>query len=64
MVSSQDQKKYSSLVKLIFIKRLMRRIIDEVDKSGARKILDIGCGEGYPDRCLLDRFGNVAAIFT
>ena len=62
MVSSQDQKKYSSLVKLIFIKRLMRRIIDEVDKSGARKILDIGCGEGYPDRCLLDRFGGKLEI--
>lgn len=62
MVSSQDQKKYSSLVKLIFIKRLMRRIIDEVDKSGARKILDIGCGEGYPDHYLLDRFGSKLEI--
>lgn len=62
MTNSQDQKKYSSLVKSIFIKRLIKRIASEIDRSGAQKILDIGCGEGYPDRYLLDKFGSKLEI--
>lgn len=54
MGKSQDQKKYSNFIKSFFIRNLMQKISKEMDKYGAKRILDVGCGEGYPDRFFLD----------
>ena len=55
MTESQDKKKYTSGIRKIFVQKLLKKVLSEIIDSNAKNILDVGCGEGFPDRFLLDR---------
>lgn len=59
---SQDQEKYLHPVKNFFITRFLSKILGEIRLLQAKKILDVGCGEGFADRFFLDR-DNSLRIF-
>lgn len=50
-------------LKRAMVERLNKKILDSLDNmigsKGALKILDAGCGEGFVDRLLVDRFSNI-----
>lgn len=61
-MSSQDDKKYQHFIKSIFISRFIGEIASLVISSGAKKIIDIGCGEGYSDQLLLGQLSGIKIV--
>ena len=53
MEKSQDKKKYSNLFKRFFINRFLARVGQILIQEHPDEVLDIGCGEGYPDAYFL-----------
>jgi len=49
MKKTWDQRKYNHWLKRIFLERFLKTILEEIRYSKAKTILDLGCGEGYPD---------------
>ena len=52
---SQDDQKYNSKVRKIFVNSLMKNILSQIVQSQAINIIDIGCGEGFPHHYFLNR---------
>lgn len=62
MGQSQDKKKYSSLVKRFFINRFLARIGQILEDNNPGNVIDIGCGEGYPDAYFLKRWPKMKLV--
>ncbi len=52
MKKTPDEKKYCHPLKAIFINRFLKEMIESIKKTRAEKVIDIGCGEGYPDKVI------------
>jgi 2-polyprenyl-3-methyl-5-hydroxy-6-metoxy-1,4-benzoquinol methylase len=54
MNKSQHQEKYSHPLKSIFTRFFLTKVVEIVRAEEARTVIDVGCGEGYPDQLLLE----------
>lgn len=54
MNKSQHQEKYSHPLKSIFTRIFLKKIAKIVSAESAKTVIDVGCGEGYPDQLLLE----------
>ncbi|RJR23668.1 class I SAM-dependent methyltransferase [Candidatus Microgenomates bacterium] len=59
MKESQDKKKYTHFIKRKFVDFFLNKINEKIDVLDAQKIVDIGCGEGYPESFFLERKPNL-----
>jgi 2-polyprenyl-3-methyl-5-hydroxy-6-metoxy-1,4-benzoquinol methylase len=59
MLKSEDQKKYDNKIKKLLINNFLNSIYFFINKFNVSNILDIGCGEGYPDNFFLNKNSNL-----
>jgi len=61
---SSNLRKYESGNRVLqaLIRRFHARMLDLVAPLGAKRVLDVGCGEGFFARALLDRFPGVELV--
>lgn len=63
MEKTKDSIKYHyHPLKSFFAKRLLDEVYNLVKKGNTRTIIDIGCGEGYPDQYLLARNPKIEIV--
>ncbi|HUV71523.1 MAG TPA: class I SAM-dependent methyltransferase [Clostridia bacterium] len=62
MKKSQEEKKYRHPVKTIFISQLLKEIVRVIRKSKAKTVIDIGCGEGYPDKVICAQLPKIKLV--
>ncbi|HUV71508.1 MAG TPA: class I SAM-dependent methyltransferase [Clostridia bacterium] len=62
MKKSQDEKKYRHPVKKIFIGQLLKETIRVIRRSKVKKVIDIGCGEGYPDKVICSQLPKIKLV--
>lgn len=55
MIESEDKSKYENGFKSVLINFFLNSVYQVIKNTRANKILDIGCGEGYPDNFFLKK---------
>lgn len=62
MKKTQDEKKYCHPLKTVFVNQFLGEIIKAIKKTKAKKVIDIGCGEGYPDRVICAELPEIKLV--
>lgn len=55
MKESQDKGKYNNFFKQVLINNFLGEVVKNIEALEAKNLIDVGCGEGYPEAFFLKR---------